>query len=306
MKIIVTGGNGFLGSNLIRKLLLEGHTVYAFSNQTANILDILDQIKFDFSHTGNLSSFEDEIKAFEPDIVVHCGWSGGNSYADINNIDQFYENVDPSITLVQLLSTLKKKPKFVGFGSFAEYGEMTNPVNETVQEVPTNLYGLSKYTFKKYSEMLCNEHNIEWVWVRPCYVYGPGDVHTRLIPRVVEKFLNNEAVILDECTSIVDYIYIDDFVNSIYLLILSKSTGVFNICSGKQYRVRDIIEQLYKQTGSNSSIEFNTSLKRTSTYSYICGDRAKLDKAVGVLEQISLSRGLEEVIKNVYNKLIQK
>lgn len=296
MNVIITGGNGFLGSNIARKLLKEGYNVYLFSNNTSNIQDILPQVLFDYSNTRTLPLFKKKIKTFSPDIVIHCGWSGGNSYADTNSIDQFYENVDPSITLLQFLSTLKKRPKFVGFGSFAEYGEISNPISETVQEVPTNLYGLSKYTFKKYSEMLCNQHNIEWVWIRPCYVYGPGDVRTRLIPRVVEKFLNNEAVVLDECTSIVDYIYIDDFVNSIYFLILNKHTGVFNICSGKQYKVRDIIEQLYKQTGSNSSIQFNTSLKRTSTYSYICGDRAKLDRALGTLEQVSLNKGLEKVI----------
>ena len=178
---------------------------------------------------------------------------------------------------------------------------MNTPVDEEVQEVPTNLYGLSKYTFKKYSEMLCNRHKMEWVWVRPCYVYGPGDVSTRLIPSIVRKFLSNETVVLDECTSIADYIYIDDFVNSIYFLILTEHTGVYNICSGKQYKIRDIVEQIYKQIGSSSSIKFNSNLTRSSAYSYICGSRDKLNNAIGNLEQVSLTEGLQKVITN--NKL---
>jgi nucleoside-diphosphate-sugar epimerase len=296
MNIIITGGNGFLGSNIARRLLKENHNVYLFSNNANNIKDILPQVLFDYSSTRSLPLFKERIEAFAPDILIHCGWNGGNSYADTNSIDQFYENVDPSISLLQLLSKLNKKPKFVGFGSFAEYGEISDPVSETVQEAPTNLYGLSKYTFKKYSEMLCKQQDMEWVWIRPCYVYGPGDVSTRLVPSVVNKCINNEAVLLNECTSIVDYIYIDDFVNSIYFLILSEHTGVYNICSGKQYRIREIVEQIYKQTKSSSSIKFNSNLNRTSTYSYTCGDRSKLNKAIGVLKQVSLSEGLERVI----------
>jgi len=298
MKIIIIGGNGFLGSNIARRLLKEKHNVYIFSKNINNVEDILSEVLFNYSDTKSLPTFRKRIEAFSPDIVVHCGWSGGNSYADTNSMDQFYENVDPSISLLQLLSKLKKKPKFVGFGSFAEYGKMDDQVSETVQEVPTNLYGLSKYTFKKYSEMLCKQQDMKWVWIRPCYVYGPGDVSTRLIPSIAKRFLNNEAVVLDECTSIVDYIYIDDFVNSIYLLILSEHTGVYNICSGKQYRIREVVEQIYKQTKSSSSIKFNSNLNRTSTYSYICGDRSKLDKAIGVLKQVSLSEGLERVINH--------
>jgi len=301
MNVIITGGNGFLGSNIARRLLKQNHKVYIFSNNINNIEDILPEVIFDYSDTKSLPAFEKKIETFSPDIVIHCGWSGGNSYADTNSVDQFYENVDPSISLLQLLGKLNKKPKFVGFGSFAEYGNISTPVSEEVQEIPTNLYGLSKYTFKKYSEMLCSRYEMEWVWIRPCYVYGPGDVSTRLLPSIVAKFLSNETVVLDECTSIADYIYIDDFVNSIYFLILTEHTGVYNICSGKQYKIRDIVEQVHKQVGSSSTIKFDSTLARSSTYSYICGSRSKLDNAIGNLEQISLTEGLEKVI--ISNKL---
>jgi nucleoside-diphosphate-sugar epimerase len=296
MNILITGGNGFLGSNIARKALKEHHNVYIFSKNTNNIEDILPQIMFDSSDNKSLIEYKDRIELFSPDIVIHCGWNGGNSYADITSLNQIYENVDPSVKLIEILAQLKKKPKFVGFGSFAEYGEINTPVNELTNEVPTNLYGLSKYTFKKYSEMLCKQFNMEWVWIRPCYVYGPGDVSTRLIPSIVKKFLNNESVILNECTSIVDYVYIDDFTNSLYSLLLTQHTGVYNICSGKQYKIREIVEYIYKEIGSSSTIEFNSDLERNSTYSYTCGSRDKLDKAIGILNQTSLNEGINKVI----------
>lgn len=296
MNVLITGGNGFLGSNIARKLLKEQHKVYIFSQNTNNIEDILPEILFDFSDTKSITTYKDKIEVFSPDVVIHCGWSGGNSYDDINSLNQFYDNIDPSIKLLEMLNQFSKKPKFIGFGSFAEYGKINTPVDELVNEVPTNLYGLSKYAFKKYSEMLCEQFNMKWVWIRPCYVYGPGDVSTRLIPHIAKKFLNNEPVILNECTSIVDYIYIDDFTNALYSLLLTQHTGVYNLCSGKQYKIREIVEYVYNKIGSNSTLEFNSNLERNSTYSYTCGSRDKLDKAIGELNQLSLNEGINNII----------
>ena len=251
MKVLVTGGNGFLGSNIIKKLLLENHTIYAFSSQTTNLNDVLNQIQFDFSHTDDIILFKDKIIDFAPDVVIHCGWSGGNNYNDVNSIKQFYENVEPSITLLSILNELPKKPKFIGFGSFSEYGIYSTQINEEDIENPINLYGLSKLTFKNYSKIICEMYGMDWLWIRPCYVYGPYDVKTRLIPLLINKFLNNDEVILDKCDKVIDYIYIDDFTEYITHLITTQNNGVYNICSGNQYELKNIINTIYKLTNSN-------------------------------------------------------
>jgi UDP-glucuronate 4-epimerase len=296
MKVVVTGGNGFLGSNIIRKLLLENHTVYAFSGQTTNIHDVLDQIQFDFSHTDNISLFKDKIIDFAPDIVIHCGWSGGNNYSDVNDIKQFYENIEPSINLLSILNELPKKPKFVGFGSFSEYGVYSTQINEESIENPINLYGLSKFTFKNYSKVICDLYGMEWVWIRPCYVYGPYDVETRLIPLLVNKFLNNNEITLDKCDKIIDYIYIDDFTDYVYNLIISQHHGVFNICSGNQYELKDIINLIYDLTNSDSKINYDFSLNRKLTSPYICGDNTKIKNTTNLHPKVDIKSGILKTI----------
>ena len=139
---------------------------------------------------------------------------------------------------------MPKKPKFIGVGSFAEYGPQNNIITEDTVELPLNLYGLSKLTFKKYSEMICEQYDIKWIWLRPCYVYGPKDVSTRLIPTLINKFLTNQPVKLDKCDTIIDYIYIDDFIRFIYKLSMSDNIGVYNVCSGKEYELKSIISKL--------------------------------------------------------------
>jgi nucleoside-diphosphate-sugar epimerase len=270
MKILVTGANGFIGSNIVKKLSSE-ETVYSVYKDYDSIIDL------------------------SPDVVIHCGWFGGNSYLDINDINQFYQNIDKGIQLLELIKKIPKKVKFIGFGSFAEFGFVEHTVDENTLESPSDLYGLSKYVFKMYSEMICNQNNIDWLWVRPCYVYGPGDVPTRLIPTIINKFLNNEQVVLDDCNKTLDYIYIDDFIEMIYRIIKKQDIGIYNICSGKKYNLKDIINQIHFLTNSNSDIIFDPSLNRNSS-KYICGDNEKIINLINYSPKTDLKEGLIKTI----------
>jgi nucleoside-diphosphate-sugar epimerase len=302
MNILITGGNGFLGFNLVKKLLTEGHNIYVFSKNSNNLNSVLKNIKFTSASNKDFILYKKDIEDFSPDIVFHFGWSGGNNHKDTNNISQFYDNVSPSIDLINIIGNLSKKPKFIGVGSFAEYGEQENLIDENTFESPLNLYGLSKLTFKKYSETLCNQYGIKWVWIRPCYVYGPGDVSTRLIPTLINKFLNNQLVKLDKCDVIIDYIYIDDFTNFIYFLALSDYTGVYNICSGEEYELKYIISQLHNLANSESDIIFDDINMKSSVSKYICGNNNKIKIATNINCEVDLKNGLIKTINYYKNE----
>lgn len=296
MNILVTGANGFLGSNVVRYLLKERHSLYLFSKNKNNIQDILPHVKYSSAHTHEFSQYRNDIERFNPDVVIHFGWSGGNSYSNINDLTQVVDNIQPGVEFIKLLSTLPKKPKFVGLGSFAEYGTYDSLVDETVQEVPINLYGLSKYTFKKYSEMLCNMYGMQWAWIRPCYTYGPADVPTRLIPSLISKFIINEDIVLDECTTVVDYIYIDDFTKLIHPVITTEITGTYNICSGTQYELKNIVNTLKTLTGSSSTVKYDSNKNRTAIPKYICGSNKKITKLTNI-NFTDLKKGLLKTIE---------
>jgi len=270
MKIVVTGANGFIGSNIVKKLSLE-YDVYPIYKDYNNII--------------NLS----------PDILIHCGWYGGSNYLYNNDINQFHQNVNTGVELIEILKQIPKKTKFIGFGSFAEFGFKNHIIDENTQESPSDLYGLSKYVFKMYSQMLCEQSNIDWVWVRPCYVYGPGDVSTRLIPTIINKFLNNQEVILDECNKTIDYLYIDDFIEMLHKILKQPATGIYNICSGEKYNLMEIINQIHFLTNSKSNIMFNSDLNRNSPQ-YICGNNQKVVNLTNYSPKIDLKEGLIKTI----------
>ena len=297
MNIIITGGNGYLGSNVARRFLSKNHSVYIFSKNTSNIKDILPKINYHKITDKNPHPLQNEIAKFKPDLVFHFGWSGGNNHNDVNNPTQFYDNVESSITLINILKKLHKKPKFIGVGSFAEYGNQQKLISEDTLESPTNLYGLSKLTVKQYSEMLCKMYNIKWIWIRPCFIYGPGDVSTRLIPTLINKFKNNLPVNLDKCDTLIDYLYIDDFVNFVYDLSISSKEGVYNICSGKEYKLRDIIQLIHNLVSSKSIITFSKNIKYPFSQ-YICGDNSKVKSSTNLKSFTDIKEGLIKTIKN--------
>jgi GDP-4-dehydro-6-deoxy-D-mannose reductase len=200
-----------------------------------------------------------------------------------------------SINLLEIINSLNTKPTFVGIGSFAEYGNITKQVTEEDVESPTNFYGLSKLTVNKLSKIFCDRNNINWTWIRPCYVYGPNDVSTRIIPAVLNCLLNNKSVTLDSCDVTVDYLHIYDFCSAVYHITNKNLHGIYNVCSGKEYSLRNIIELLYTLTSQQNTPVFGSERYRTDSPTYVCGANNKL-KLSGWVHNYELQDGIIDTI----------
>jgi len=295
MKVLVTGGNGFLGSNVVRKLLSEGHSLFVISNNSNNLTDILPQLTYSTAYT-------DEIDKFQPDVVIHFGWKGGNNAKDVQHIDQFYDNMPMSLDLLSRLSSLPKKPKFIGVGSFAEYGDYDYPIGEELFEQPQTLYGVSKLALKNYTKVICEQNGMEWSWIRPCYVYGPGDVSTRLIPTTINKCINNQPIELDACNKFIDYLYIDDFCTYVSYLVANKSSGVYNLSSGTQSFLQDVIRLIHNQVGNDNSINF-AEQEHIQT-KWMCGDNSKIVQESGQAPSTDFLTGITKTINFYRNETL--
>jgi len=297
MNILITGGNGFLGSSVVKKLIKENHNVLVLSKKNNNIKSIINNCKFLPYYIDEPENYIKDIQLFSPDVILLFGWWGSNNRKDVNNMNQYYKNIPSHIKFLELINKFSYKTKIIGVGSFAEYGSYEIPITEECVEKPNNLYGLSKLTFKKYSEMFCNQNNIKWAWIRPCFIYGPNDVKTRLIPTVIGKCLKNENVELDECNKIIDYLYIDNFADIVYEIIHLNLCGVYNVCSGNKYPLRSIIDLIVKLTNTNSKIVYNKNINVQENNNVICGDNEKIKKYINDLSLLCIEDGMEKTIK---------
>lgn len=294
-RIFITGINGFLGRNIATQILSEGNIIFGTSQHTSNIKELLPKIEFHECGMENISAIKSSIIRFAPDIVIHCAWWGGNNYVDTNNSDQFHRNLPGIACLMDIISETKKNIHFIGFGTAAEYGLQENRSYETDPELPTSLYGTSKLMAKIYSEKFCKLNSISWTWVRPFYIYGPGDVATRLIPRTIVACINGEELHLNSCDSVTDYLYISDFVSAICLLVNKRAEGIYNLCSGNKYIIRNIIEIIGSLTGNKSNIQFDSTLDRKDFPKIICGNNSKIKK-LGWEPTVTLQEGIKNLI----------
>ena len=203
--------------------------------------------------------------------------------------------------MLQIVSKLSVKPVFVGLGSFAEYGIFSRGVSEDTYEFPTTLYGGTKLSFKNISKIVCDQYSMRWVWIRPLYIYGKGDVTTRLIPSLVRKFSFGQPVVLDSCNTTIDYLHIDDFCSGVLCILHKNSHGIFNFCSGESYQLKDIVERLHTVCRSSSSITFDNSLDRTKLNKDLStervGDNFKL-RSLGWTPSITLDQGLQSLVEH--------
>lgn len=287
MRVLITGGNGFLGSNLVKTFVNKSYEVLVISRNSTSLKDTVTFIQ----HTSpGYKQFADQIKAFSPTIVIHCAWDGGNTYADVNSIRQV-SNIPWGTELVEILTTMPVKPRFVGFGSFSEYGVLTSRATETIVDAPISLYGQTKSCFKSISKLICEKNDIPWIWIRPCYIYGPGDVKTRFIPSMLRKLRTDESIMLDSCTSTIDYLHVDDFCKGIVCILDKSETGIFNVCSGEEYSIRYIIEILQQVTNGKSVLTFDKSRDRTGMSTYTCGSSERL-RSLGWTPQFTIQEGI--------------
>ena len=292
MKILITGAGGFLGSNLCN-LLSKDHKILAVSRKFDNIIKS-ENIQFVKCELSEYEHLEEVFSSFMPDTVVHCAWQGGNSSKDTNEIWQS-NNIISSNIILNFCSQFNIN-HFIGFGSSAEFGDFKKRFTEESICKPINMYGIAKYSARLISERYCLDNGIKFSWVRPVFTYGPFDVETRLIPKTINAFLNNEKITLNSCSSFVDYLYVEDFCNAVKTIVDVELQGDFLISSDEEYQVKDIVHQIYKIIRPKSELLFDSSLDNKRFAQYICGTSEKLRKITNWKPELSLKQGLEKTI----------
>lgn len=266
-KFLVTGGAGFIGANLVRELVnLEQIVFVIVRDKKLNwrISDIADKINI-FECDVQDSKLQEIVDKIKPDYIFHLA-----GYGNLPHEDEIYKMIDINLKgTINLLNVLKKNPfkLFINTGSSAEYGVKESEMKESDVLEPINNYGVIKSAITLYCRKEAIRNNLPIINFRLFTPFGYFEGKNRLIPDVALCALEGREIKVSSPTHVRDFIFIEDVVRAyIHAAKIQHNPGeIYNIGSGIQYSVKDIIGKILKITKSKSKIQWGA-VKKQARY----------------------------------------
>ena len=254
MKVVVTGGAGFIGSHLVGELIKQGYSVVIVDNLSTGKMENLSNCGIFFPYT--ITDIKMLKLVFEgADIVLHLA-ATSNLPMSIDPISTFKINVTGTLNVLEVARLLGVK-RVIFVSSSSVYGDTVGIQNEVDPTLPVSLYGWSKLIGEQCCQMYNELYSLSTVCLRYFNVFGERDpiILGRVIPRFIDYAKNNKPLLIygnGEQTR--DFIFIDDVVKATILLMKSDVVGIFNVGSGIGTSINRLAELVIKLTGSKSII----------------------------------------------------
>ena len=270
MKILITGGKGFIGSKIVEMLCKDGHHCTIIDNEdTYGIMTTNELHKLYEWRTRNwidkkIHYIKGDVldrltclKAFSyhPDIVIHLATYPRAKIVDNDPIAGIPKVINTTTNLLWHAEKFGVK-KFVYVSSSMVYGDFSDGMKEDGKTKPKNLYGEAKLTGERMVKLFSKRDNLNYNIIRPSGVYGPGDMPDRVVHKFFQRAMNNQTITLHNGQNKVDFTYRKDAARGIVLAALSPVSNVsFNITAGNATSLRILAEKIIQLTNSESDIE---------------------------------------------------
>lgn len=307
--VLITGGAGFIGANLINKLLKLNYNVSLILKKSSDpwrIKDILNKVAIYHADLLNKKKLTEIVNKINPNFIIHLA-----TYGDYRKQADVEEMMDVNIkgTLNLLLASKNINYKlFINTGSSSEYGIKNKPMNEKNCLEPISFYAATKASATFLCQVFAKEYKKSIVTLRPFSVYGPYEEKTRFIPTIIKAIIENKPIKLTPGNQCRDFIYVKDVVD-IYIKILSSgkkfSGQIFNMGTGIKYANDEVVKMLFEITGKKVSIEKGAFPTRLWDTSHWVADISKTKKILNWKPKFTLEDGLKRTYEwyaNEYKK----
>ena len=291
-KILVTGGSGFIGTNLQKKLKNQG--VYIENFDKGNGLNI--------ENTKQLESFVK--KKF--DVIFHLAGASGSSESNRDPQKSFEINTFATVNLCEQILKYSPKTKLVISSSRLEYGKpLYLPVDEKHPTNPTSIYGLSKLASTQMALLYRKNHNLDVVIFRTSNVYGPHPQRSFSGYNIVNFFIDQakegkDLTIYGNGEQKRDYLYVDDLVEAFIHAATAKvpENPIFNLGLGKPIKFKDMAQIIISIVGRGKLkfVKWPKDFKEVETGDYVSAI-TKIKKELGFRPKIDFEEGIRRSLK---------
>lgn len=322
MRILVTGGAGFIGSNLTDHLLEQGHQVRVLDNfatgHIENLLPFFDEYSETFElQVGDIRNLADCQKAVDGmEYVLHEAALGSVPRSVKDPITTNEVNIGGFLNMIVASRDAGIK-RFVFAASSSTYGDSeTLPKVEDKIGRPLSPYAITKYVDELYADVFARTYGIEYIGLRYFNVFGrrqdPHGAYAAVIPLFVKKFMNHEAPNINgDGEYSRDFTYIDNVIQMNMLALTATNpeaiNQIYNTAFGERTTLNQLVDYLREYLG-----EFDEKIKAIEPthgpnrvgdipHSLACVDKAK--RLLGYDPKFSMRDGLREAVKWYWNNL---
>lgn len=294
MRIIVFGATGLIGTQLVKKLLEEGHRVTGVSRSSS-------KCKFSKYYTHvvlDITKKEDFVKLNSKyDCVFNMAAYISSGYSTDKALQCLLVNALGTLNILEFM-VKQEISRLIHSSSVTVYGKPRRAVVK--EDSPTNpiiVYGVSKLAAESYCNMYAELYDLNITMLRYASVYGQGLNQKTALPIFIEKALRNENIkVYGNGLRSQDYVYVDDVIQANMLALKKQINGVFNIGSGMKVTMIDLASTIVNLFKSKSHITLDPKTKQEFSIG-IDIKKAKLELDYKPL--YDLKKGLEKYKKTL-------
>ncbi|MBF7149823.1 NAD-dependent epimerase/dehydratase family protein [Bacillus toyonensis] len=290
-KILVTGGNGWIGKYVVTSLIQMGYEVHAtyYSNKPSHIS--CNWHKINLLHNEEV---KDLIYDIRPSHLIHLAWEAvpPQCYQSINN----YYWLQSSISLIQHFSNSGGQ-RIVVAGTGAEYEWINGILSEDSMLLSYKTpYSLCKNTLRSWLQSYSEQTGLSMCWGRIFHLYGPYEMGNRLVSNIITSLLKNKEALCTHGKQSRDFLHVSDVADALVTLLNCNVTGTINIASGQSVQIKELASIIAKKIGKENLIKLGAIPFPKDEPLFVGVNVERLKNEVNWKPKYDLNTGIEESI----------
>lgn len=303
MKILITGGMGFIGSHLCDNLVNDHEIIILTKSESKkdNLKESFSKIKIENLDMTNFSELEKVILKHNPEIIIHLAGQTSHAKSFENPIYDIDINAKSTLCILETIHSNNLKCKFILGSTFIVIGKTRNlPINEETPCFPTTIYGTNRLASENYCKIYHDVYGLDTIIFRITNSFGPREQYLttkNAINHLIYKaFKGMEITIYNNGNFFRDLIYVDDVITAIKTIMLKgKSGNLYWISSNIKTWFNELGEILEKLTNTPVSyIETPQYTKQVDVGNFLV-DNSKL-RSLGWKPNITLENGIKKTL----------
>lgn len=302
MRILITGGNGFIGSHFVGRAVKAGHEVSVLSRKAQPVFAHGQEFQHLPGGYEALAAHPEWLNGVE--TVVHAAWSSVPKTATADMQGDVQANVVGTLKLLEMLKDAPSLKHLVFLSSGgAVYGAATGKqsIREDHPLEPISAYGVGKLSAEKYCQLFSNETGVQLTIVRPSNPFGMGQISVGVLG-VVSTFLvnaiqGNPSKIFGDGSVVRDYLHVSDLARFLCKTVECRKSGIYNCGSGIGTSINEVVEAVESALGR--SLVVNRIPARAFDPPHIVLDNSQAKLNFGWTPEIPLKDGISALAREL-------